>query len=49
MMTSTPVVPVTQGQIVTHTVSSIWFAERRRVSNKEVQIPTQSSGNNQAR
>jgi len=48
-MTSTYVVPVTQGQIVTHVVSSIWFAASSQVSNKEVQIPAQSSDNNRAR
>ena len=49
MMTSTSVVPVTQEQIVTHAVSLNSFVERRQVSNKDVQIPAQSSGNNQAR
>jgi hypothetical protein len=49
MMTSTSVVPVTQGQIVTHAVSSIWFAESRQVSNKDVQIPAQFSSGYQAR
>jgi hypothetical protein len=48
MMTSTGVVPVTQGQIVTHVVSLFWLAESREVSNKDVQIPTWSSGDYQA-